>query len=143
MTPKVNDASVAFAEEARRAFAFIASFGFSCVSSSSSNVRYESSGVYLEIRFSGHDGEVAIYFGRLGKAEELSFTLFLRLVNPTLERALGEGLVESREQLVESLMGLSEALLSDGQPVLDGDQLVYERMKHVRWWDFQPEALEK
>ncbi len=143
MTAEVNSISGAFAEEAQRAFAFVASFGFSCISSSLSNVRYESGGVYFEVRLSGHDGEVSIYFGRLGKNEEFSFTLFLRLINPTLERALGERLVENREQLDASLKGLSEALRQDGQSILRGDELMFERMKHVRWWDFQPEALKE
>jgi len=140
---EVNGISGALPDEVQRAFAFITSFGFSCISSSFSNVRYESGGVYVEVRLSGRDGEVSVYFGRLGKSEEFSFTLFLRLVNPKLERALGERLVENREQLAASLKGLSEALQQDGQSILRGDELVFERMKRVRWWDFRPEALKE
>lgn len=143
MTAEVNSVSGALAEEAQRAFAFVANFGFSCISSSLSNVRYESDGVYFEIRLSGHDGELSICFGRLGKNEEFSFTLFLRLVSPTLEHALGERLVENREQLVASLKGLSEALRQNGQSILRRDELMFERMKHVRWWDFQPGAVQE
>jgi len=143
MIAEVSEVSDSFPEEVQRAFAFITSFGFSCISSSVSNVRYESGSVYAEVRLSEKDGEVSIGFGRLGKNEEFSFTLFLRLVNPELERALGERLVENREQLAASLKWLSEALQQDGQSILRGDELVFERMKHVRWWDFRPEALKE
>lgn len=138
---EANNVSAAFAEETQRAFAFLASDGFSCVSSSSSKVRYESSSVYLEVGHSERDGEVAISFGRLAKNEEFSFTLFLRLVNSKLERELGERLVENRNQLRECLAKLAVALRENGRPILMGDQLVFERMKHVRWWNFRPDAL--
>jgi hypothetical protein len=138
---QVNDVAAAFADETQRAFAFLASDGFSCVSSSSSRVRYESSSVYVEVRHSECDGEVAISFGRLAKNEEFSFTLFLRLVNPQLECELGERLAENLEQLRECLAKLSVALQEEGRPILTGDQLAFERMKRVRWWDFRPDAL--
>lgn len=143
MMTQVSEVSAALPEEVQRAFAFLASLGFSCTSYSLSNVRFESNEVYVEVRLSGHDGEVSISFGRLGKNEEFSFTLFLRLVNPGLERALGERLVENREQLAATVKGLAGALQQEGQPILRGDELVFERMKHVRWWDFKPEALKK
>ncbi len=138
---EVNDVTAAFADETQRAFAFLVSEGFSCVSSSSAKVRYESSCVYVELRHSERDGEIMIAFGRLAKNEEFSFTLYLRLVNPTLERKLGEWLVENREQLRECLARLSVALQGEGRPILAGDQLSFERMKRVRWWDFRPDAL--
>jgi hypothetical protein len=136
-----DEVSAAFADEAQRAFAFVARFGFSCVSSSGSKVRYESGGVWVEVRLSERDGEVAISFGRLAKNEEFSFTLFLRLASPKLERELGERLAENREQLCDTLRKLSAALREVGQPILMGDQFLFERMTRVRWWDFRPEAL--
>ena len=138
---EADEVAAAFADEAQRAFAFDVRFGFSCVSSSASKVRYESSSVCVEVRHSEHDGEVAISFGRLAKNEEFSFTLFLRLVNPKLERELGERLVENRKQLCDSLEKLSVALREVGRPILMGDQFVFERMTRVRWWDFLPEAM--
>jgi hypothetical protein len=138
---EANDVSGAFADETQRAFAFLASNGFSCVSSSLSTVRYESSSVYVEVCHNEREGEVAISFGRLAEKEEFSFTLFLRLVNPKLERELGERLAGSVEELRECLAKLSMALQQEGRSILSGEQLVFERMKQVRWWDFQPDAL--
>lgn len=138
---EAEEVAASFADEAQRAFAFVARFGFSCVSSSASRVRYESGSVWVEVRLSDRDGEVPISFGRLAKNEEVSFTLFLRLANPKLERELGERLAENREQLCDTLRRLSAALREIGRPILMGDQLVFERMTGVRWWDFRPEAL--
>lgn len=136
-----DDVTAAFPNDTRRAFAFVERHGFSCVLASSSRVRYESSCVFVEIRHSDHDGEVEISFGRLPNGEEHSFTLFLRLVNPKLEIALGERLVENRQQLIACLDKLSGALQLEGQPILAGDEQVFERMRQVRWWHFQPDAV--
>jgi hypothetical protein len=136
-----NELSAAFADYVRRVFAFIEDFGFSCVSASSSRVRYESGSVHVNVDRGERDGEVAISFGRLAKNEEYSFTLFLRLVNPRLESELGERLAEDRLQLVSCLDKLAAALQQEGRPILTGDELLFERMKQVRWWHFRPEAL--
>jgi hypothetical protein len=141
MTTDFGEVSDAFSDEAKQAFAFVQSAGFSCVLSSSSKVRFQSDSIYFEVCLSERDGEVSIDFGRLGKEEGFSFTLFLRLVNPALEHALGMRLVEKREQLKAALTALSEALKENGQPILRGEDLVFERMKQVRWWDFEPQAL--
>jgi hypothetical protein len=141
MTTEVDEVAEAFADETQDAFAFLATHGFTRVSSSPSRVRYESGSVYLELSHSGRDGEVAISFGPLGTDEEFSFTLYLRSVNPKLEHELGERLAYSRKELRDCLDKLSAALQEEGRPILAGDPQMFERMRHVRWWDFRPEVL--
>jgi hypothetical protein len=116
MTGELNEHPELFADEVRRAFAFLEGQGFSYAVSSPSRVRYESGSVYLDVQFSARDGEVAISFGRLRKKEEFSFTL-------------------------DCLAKLAVALTEEGRPILAGDEELYERMKRVRWWDFRPDAL--
>jgi hypothetical protein len=130
-----------FAEDAYAAFVFLNEYGFSCVSTSSNGVRYESEWVYLEIAYEERDGEVFVSFGRTSQNEKFSFTLFLRLVNSDLDKQLGERLADSPEAIRESLTKLAEALKTEGQPIIDGDDAVFDRMKSVRWWDFRPDAL--
>ena len=130
-----------FAETVQREFAFLLKEGFACVSTSPTKVRYESKIVYIEVSYSDLDGEVAISFGRLKEKEEFSFTLFLRLVDSALERALGERLAYNTDQVRHCVVGLSNALKSRGWPIISGQDWIFERMKNVRWWDFQPDAL--
>ena len=136
-----NCASAKFLEEVRSKFDFLANFGFSIVSSSPHRVRFESKKVFLEVSHDEHDGEVAISFGRVGSDEQFSFTLFLRLVNAQLEGALGERLATSPAEICDNLKRLANALRSEGQMILVGDDKIFERMKPVRWWHFKPEAL--
>jgi hypothetical protein len=131
-----------FAEIVQKEFGFLLEHGFACVSASPTKVRYESKMVYIEISYSDSDGEVAISFGRLKEKEEFSFTLFLRLVDSALERALGERLAYNADQVRRCVVGLANALKSRGWPIISGQDWIFERMKNVRWWDFQPDALE-
>lgn len=128
-------------ETAQARFAFLEKSGFLCVSASSSEVRYESDKVYIEVANSERGGEVAISFGRLAKKERFSFGLYLELMNPSLERSLGERLPENQAQLNNDLTGLAAALELAGQPIIHGDDAIFDRMREVRWWHFRPEAL--
>jgi hypothetical protein len=89
------------------------------------------------------DCEVSISFGRKDQKEDFSFTLFLRLVNPELEKQLGERIAYKPEQVDQSLRQLSSALQSEGKKIIDGDDTTFEKMKSVRWWDFDPDAVKK
>ena len=131
-----------FAETVQKEFAFLLEHGFSCVYRSPTKVRYESKMVYIEVFHSERDGEIGISFGRLHEKEAFSFTLFLRLVNSALERALGERLASNAEQVRQCVIGLAHALRSRGGPIISGQDWIFERMKNVRWWDFEPDALQ-
>lgn len=136
-----DPAKFGFAETVERQFAFLLEHGFALVFTSPTKVRYESKKVYIEVSHSDSDGEVAISFGRLKEKEEFSFTLFLRLVDSTLERALGERLAYNADQVHHCVVGLANALKSRGWPIISGQDWIFERMKNLRWWDFQPDAL--
>lgn len=77
------------------------------------------------------------------KGEKFSFTLFLRLVAPDLEKLLGERLVNQPAQMSKVLADLADALRREGKSIVAGEDSIFERMKGVRWWDFQPEALKR
>jgi hypothetical protein len=132
-----------FAEEAQRTFEFLKEYGFSCVSVSPNKVRFESKKVFIEVSHGARDGEVAITFGRLHKNEEFSFTLFLRLIDAAFEAALGERLAHNADEVRTCLITLAKALRTRGESIICGEDSVFERMKHVRWWDFQPDALKE
>jgi hypothetical protein len=132
-----------FPEEAQDVFAFLKDYSFSCGSTSPYKVRYESKQVYIEIRHDEWDCEISISFGRIASDEEFSFTLFLRLVNPTLEKQLGERLACTPVQVRDHLKKLAGALKQEGRPIMDGEDALFERMRAVRWWHFQSEALKR
>lgn len=130
-----------FSEAVHTEFAFLEEHGFSCISASPAKVRYESEKVYIEVSHGAHDGEVSISFGRMKDREEFSFTLFLRLTDPTFEKALGERLANNADEVRDCVRKLAETLRTRGQPIIAGQDWIFERMKDVRWWDFDPGAL--
>jgi hypothetical protein len=133
-----------FPEEVRASFQFlIENYGFMDASSTSHKVRYESKKGFIEIGYGSYDCEVAIEFGRLGRDEKFSFTGFLRLVNPCLDKQMGDRIAYELDKVRTDLAALSKALQSEGQAILHGDDSVFEQMKDVRWWHFQLDALKK
>ena len=132
-----------FREKAQNALEFLTYQGFTCVDASELRVRYESSKVYIEMCHGLHDCEVFIDFGRLNTEDSFNFTLFLRLVNSTLEKRLGDRMVDTPETIAVTANALAKALQSEGQGIIKGEDEVFERMKDVHWWDFDAEALDK
>jgi hypothetical protein len=132
-----------FVKEVQSDFDFLQQAGFVCVSGSPFKVRFESKKVFIEISHEQRDGEVSISFGRSDQNEEFSFILFLRLVNSVLQKELGENLANRPEELHQCVKRLATALEAEGKQIIAGNDSVFERMKSVRWYDFQPEALKK
>lgn len=130
-----------FSEDAQVIFNFLLERGFSCVSTSINGIRYESKNVYINISHEEWDSEVAIAFGRIDEEEEFSFTLFLRLVNPELENAMGERLAVEPSEIRAELIKLADAMKLEGESIMNGEDAVFEKMRAVRWWDFQASAL--
>ena len=132
-----------FEGAATKTFGFLAeSRGFRKTFSSERRVRYESDKVYVEINHGDYDYEISITFGRRDapEPERFDFTLFLRSVNPTFEKALGERIADKPETVRDILDKLAAALRDEGKDILTGNDAVFERMKSVRWWQFKPEA---
>lgn len=132
-----------FQEEAQSALAFLNDRGFNCVAASERRVRYESPKVYIEMLHGLRDCEVYIEFGRLDTEERFSFTLFLQLVSPSLEKRLGDRMADTPDTIAATANALAQALQSKGRGIIKGLSGVFERMKDVRWWDFDSEALGK
>ena len=132
-----------FPEIVHAHFGFMERYGFACVSDWKSKVRYESNKVYVEILHEEREGEIAILFGRIGAKEEFSFTLFLRKMNPSLEREMGERLAANQDEVLDCVLKLAAALQSEGIKILRGNDALFDEMKDVRWWHFNPEALKK
>ena len=132
-----------FCEAAQNALAFLVEdHGFSTVAASELRVRYESKTVYIEMLHGLRDCEVHINFGRLDRQEEYSFTLFLELVNPAVEKSLGDRMVNTPDTVAATVDAVAKALQSEGQGIIKGVDELFERMRDVRWWHFCPEALE-
>jgi hypothetical protein len=138
-----NEQKIRFSEQAKSVFSFLENDGFKRVLESDTKVRFESSKVFVEICYGERDGEVFLSFGRIIKNEKFSFTLFLRKKNPSFEKDLGERLAYDMNEAQECLVKLAHALKTEGAPIISGEDLVFERMKSVRWWDFEPDALKK
>lgn len=132
-----------FPEIVRKRFEFIELHGFTCVATSRSEVRYESKKVYVRIRHEEREGEIDISFGRIAANEEFSFTLFLRKKNPNLEKKMGERLAANQEEVRDCVEKLADALNREGVEILSGNDRMFDEMRDVRWWHFQPEALKK
>lgn len=132
-----------FRVEAQDALAFLVKdHGFFAITASDLQVRYESKAVYIEMLHGLNDCEVYINFGRLGMQERYSFTLFLKLANPALEKNLGDRMVNTPETVSATVNAVAKVLQSEGLGIIKGDDDLFERMKDVRWWHFCPEALE-
>src|SRR5262245_52094671 len=131
-----------FGEQAQSALIFLVrDYGFRCVGATDLSVRYESSKVFIEMNHGLHDCEVYIAFGRLHRDELLSFTLFLKLTNPNLEKCLGDRMVDKPDTVAATVAALANALQSEGQGIIKGNDDVFDRMKNVFWWHFWPQAL--
>lgn len=136
-------AAPTFAEDARAAFRFLEGYGYICSDVTPRMVRFDSQKVCIAVSHAKADGEVSITFGRRSTLEEFSFTLFLRLVNLNLEKGLGERLANEPHEVRRCLDLLATTLRSEGRAIVKGDDAVFDRMKSVRWWDFDPDALKK
>ena len=104
-------------------------------------VRYESSQVYVEVNHGIQDCEVYLSFGRMGTDERFCFALFLKLINPALEKKLGARIAATPEMVATIATSLGMALQSEGKGIIRSDVDVFDRMKFVRWWHFSPEVL--
>jgi len=138
-----NRQQLRFEEETQTAFAFLEEeFRFTRTLVSVRKVRYESEKAYIEVSHGDYDFEVAIVFGRLHRSEPEQFdlTLFLRLVNPSLEKELGERIADKPDKVRETVQKLASALRSEGMDVIKANDSVFDRMKTVTWWQFRPDA---
>lgn len=128
-----------FQKEVERGFSFlIEEFRFKVVSSSMSEVRYESGKVWIEVTHDFRGGEIAIDFGRLQKKESFCFSLFLRSVNPKLEKSMGERMALRNPRIKWIVNDLAKALRSEGKGILLEEDKIFNDMKGVRWWDVEP-----
>lgn len=129
-----------FSEHTQAAFVFLEEeFGFIRTHTSSRKVRYETKAVFIETCHGDYDFEVSTAFGRQhpSESERFDFTLFLRLVNPALEKALGERIADNEEKVKETVCSLAKALRSEGIDIIKGRDAVFDRMKNVTWWQFK------
>ena len=111
--------------------------GFHCTLGSESKVRFESKLVFIEVYHGQYDYEVGINFGRIGRDENFSFTLFLRRFFPVVDQALGVRLADTPKRISDLTQAVSEALRTYGQRIIEGDDAFYNEMAKVRWWHFQ------
>ncbi|MDR1146946.1 MAG: hypothetical protein LBK71_12550 [Verrucomicrobiales bacterium] len=134
-----------FEQEVQSAFAFLMDeFHFSKKQSSSHKVCYESSKVRIDICHGDYDFEILLTFGRMmpdQSVEQFDFALFLQLVNPALEKSLGERIAAKPDKIHETVQKLAAALHSEGMGIIKGDDNTFNRMKSVTWWQFRPDAL--
>lgn len=133
-----------FEEEATVAFHFLEKeYGFSRTLSATQKVRYESKKAFIEINHGGYDFEISIAFGRLNMSEpeQFDFTLFLRLVNPSLEKSLGERIADKPDTVRETVRKVAAAFRSEGIDIINGNEAIFNRMKTVAWWQFKPDTF--
>jgi hypothetical protein len=130
---------LAFKEEAQRELEFlIKDHAFACVKACDSEVRFESKKVFIELDHEVRDREVHMLFGRLNRQEDFDLALFLQSVNPALRKTLGDTMVDLPEKVTTAVKALANALRSEGQGIINGDDEIFERMKNVHEWDFFP-----
>ena len=139
-----NQQQLPFQDETQAAFAFLEeSYLFTRTLGSVQKVRYESQKAYIEVNYGDYDFEITLTFGRLHRSEpeQFDFTLFLRLVNPSLEKDLGERIADKPEKVCQTIQKLASVLRSEGMDIIEGNDSVFDRMKTVTWWQFRPDAL--
>jgi hypothetical protein len=131
-----------FKNEAKSALGWLLQHGFRCTETSDLRVRWESSKVSIEIGHDERDYEVYVSFGRLREKEHFSFRMFLCKFNPSLDKSLGDGMVDTPETVAATVRALARALQIEGQGIIRGDDELFEVMKGVFWWHFHPEMLD-
>ena len=127
-----------FPERVQSEFGFLLQRGFRFVVVDGSTVRYSSEKVSIEIYYEPRDGDVAVRFGRLGRDEEIDFRIFLLLVNPTLGKQIGGMVIERPAEVPGALKTLALAMRSEGDPILNCDEALYDRVKDLTWYDLHP-----
>jgi hypothetical protein len=133
-----------FALETKKQFYFLVErFGFTCVDSSLTLVRFESKKVSIDVRHGLRDYNVEMNFGRLARKEEFSFLFFLMRTNLEFGKSFSAMFATNHDQVKEQLKKLADALLAHGIGIINGDDKIFDAMINVRWWDFHPEALVK
>lgn len=97
-------------------------------------VRYTSKNVMVEVSYSGRN-EVAVTLDENPPSHQFELPLFLRAYHPELAKTLGEGIAYSDEDVRRELKQLSDALQRYGNPLLEHDRQVFEKMKTFKWWE--------
>lgn len=122
-------------------------FGFRCITSSQSLVRYESSAVFCEVGHGDYDAEVYARVGRFGApgvlpdqpSERLDFSLFLAVADPAGYRTLHQDVPYScaREpaSIRRVLVRFADGLRVFGRGLLEADAETYQRARALRFWD--------
>lgn len=124
-----------FTQQVHRQFRFVVDdFGFHETSAIPYLVngeylyRYESDGWFIEPMYSTWDNEINIRIGTVTEGP-FSFHMFLGIVNPKSYYQLGYSIAKSKEDVKSLLTLYSDALCTDGLPILCKDQATIERLK--------------
>lgn len=97
-------------------------------------IQFVTTNVTVEVNYSGR-GEVDVIIDENPPSHRFQLRLFLKAYHPEIEKTLGYGIANSDEEVRRELNRLSEVLQKYGKPLLEHDELVFERMKTVKWWE--------
>jgi hypothetical protein len=124
-----------FQKHAQKEFRFLVERrGFTQAGAEPNRVWYTSKDVTVEVNYSGR-GEVDVILDENPPSHRFQLKLFLKAYHPAVEKALGYGIANSDDEVLNELSRLSDALQRYGKPLLEHDRPTFERMKTVKWWE--------
>lgn len=131
-----------FEPAVRTAFGFLVEeYGFRVAASSADRVRFESSGVYVEITSGRYGQEVGVECGRIGTDERFDLQSYLGAASAGLRDQVGDGIVDTPEAMRHCTAHLAEVLRAHGQPILEGNPSAFELVSPVSWAHFNLDAI--
>jgi hypothetical protein len=124
-----------FLETVRNEFRFLVEQrGFREVPAPPDRVRYASDSVIIEVMNTGR-GEIDLIVDENPPSYRFQYYLFLRLFHPSVAKTLGDGIVDSDEELKVQIVRLADALKRHGDAILRHDHDVFSRLHTVTWAD--------
>jgi hypothetical protein len=117
-----------FTELAQRHFGFLVKeYGFTCEVHGQGKIAYLSPTVVIRVGL-GDRGEIGMNVDQNPPMYYYPFTFYLKMFFPAEEAKLGECVARSKLEMEIVLMKLAGLLKHYGQPIMRGDQEIFDEM---------------
>ena len=91
----------------------------------------------VEVSYTGR-GELDVTLDENPSIHRFQLALFLRAFYPEVQKALGDGIAYSDDEIRRQLNRLADVLQRYGKPLLEHDRRAFEKMKTFKWWEGPP-----
>jgi hypothetical protein len=124
-----------FSDYVEEAFSFLMESGFRLVVHTATEMRYESSRVFVAVEWDPRSGELNVFFGlqpTRGEPDRIALGDLLGMEAVDVPERRIPFQVADEAQLRPFVTNLAEDMRNHGQPALSGDRMFYRRLKAFR-----------